>query len=82
VTDSCFQEVIPSCYAHSLGPFNINHRAWFNYHWRVFRARDKTARLIISDWLSSSDPGGPIGQELLFNFVEVQPYLEKEEFGK
>lgn len=74
---NCFQEVIPSCYAHSLGPFNVSHRAWLNYHWKVFRAKGKTARLTVSDWVSANEPGGPSNQELAFNFVEVQPYVGK-----
>jgi hypothetical protein len=49
-----------------------------NYHGRVFRANGNTARLIISDWVSDDEPGGPIGQELMYNFVSVQPYFEPE----
>lgn len=49
---------------------------WFDYHRLVFRARSNTAKLTISDWPSESGPGGPIGQELLFNFIEVQPYFD------
>ena len=33
-------------------------------------------RLIISDWINQSEPGGPVGQESVCNFVEIQPYLE------
>jgi len=46
-----------------------------NYHWRVFRAKGKTARLRVSDWQSDTAPGGRVGQELIYNFIEVQPYL-------
>ncbi|HEC42162.1 MAG TPA: hypothetical protein ENI20_04965 [Bacteroides sp.] len=49
---------------------------WMNYHWLVFRAEDNTARLIISDWAGKENPGGPISQELVYNFIEIQPYLE------
>ncbi|MBM4078501.1 MAG: carbohydrate binding family 9 domain-containing protein [Planctomycetes bacterium] len=48
--------------------------AWLNYHWRVFKATAPTGRLTISDWAEADKPGGPVGQELLFNFVELQPY--------
>jgi hypothetical protein len=48
-----------------------------NYHWRVFRATATQARLTVSDWASDQDPGGPEDQELMFNFIEVQPYLER-----
>tara|TARA_B100001123_G_scaffold291655_1_gene325142 strand:- start:3125 stop:3274 length:150 start_codon:yes stop_codon:yes gene_type:complete len=46
-----------------------------NYHWRVFRATRDRALLTISDWSSNQNPGGPSGQELMFNFIEVQPYF-------
>jgi hypothetical protein len=71
-----FQHVFPNCYSHNYGLYNTQHHAWMNYHWRVFRATARQARITISDWASDRDPGGPIGQELMFNFVEVQPYLE------
>ena len=57
------------------GKFSRGHPYWMNYHWRVLRAKDRTATLTVSDWKSESDPGGPIGQELMFNFIEVQPYI-------
>ena len=60
----------------SLGKFSASHRFWMNYHWRLFRAKADTARLVISDWTNDSEPGGNIDQELMFNFVEVQPYLD------
>jgi len=47
-----------------------------NYHWVVFRALGTTATLSVSDWESDIVPGGPIGQELIYNFIEIQPYLE------
>ena len=49
---------------------------WMNYHWYVFRAKGTTARLTVSDWAGDKEPGGPIGQQLMFNFIEIQPYLE------
>ena len=48
----------------------------FTYHWLVFRAKRDSAELTISDWVSDTAPGGPIGQEFMFNFIEIQPYLE------
>jgi len=50
---------------------------FLNYHYKVFRARGTSAQLTISDWATETEPGGPIGQELMFNFVEIQPYLDK-----
>jgi hypothetical protein len=52
---------------------------WMNYHWRVFRAKSATARLTVSDWKSAAEAGGPAGQELMFNFLELQPYLSETE---
>jgi len=46
------------------------------YRFLVFRARGTKAMLTISDWAGPADPGGPIGQELMHNFIEVEPYLE------
>ena len=77
-----FQFTFPNCYAHHLGKFNRNHKYWMNYHWRVFRAKGTTAELTVSDWMSDpstgsgqAGPGGPAGQELMFNFIEIQPYI-------
>ena len=46
-----------------------------NYHWRVFQAKGKTAKLTVTDWQSDKEPGGPAGQESMFNFIEIQPYM-------
>ena len=62
--------------AHKLGKFQGSHKYWINYHWRVFRATGTTASLTISDWKSANEPGAPVGQELMFNFIEVQPYFD------
>lgn len=59
-------------------PFTPDINPWLNYHWRVFRAQGTSATLTISDWSSDEDPGGPIGQELACNFIELQPYLAEE----
>ncbi|HDY65567.1 MAG TPA: LamG domain-containing protein [Phycisphaerae bacterium] len=42
----------------------------------IFRAKGPTATLVISDWESNAKPGGPVGQELMFNNIDVHPYLE------
>jgi len=72
-----FQYVYPSNYAHPFGPYNVDHPAWINYHRLVFRAEKETAELIISDWSGQSKSGGPSGQEIIFNFVEVKPYFRE-----
>ena len=51
---------------------------WMTYHWLRFRAEGPTAKLCISDWAKPDAPGGPIGQQVICNFVEVQPVLEDE----
>ena len=66
-----------SCFSiYSAGPFTGPNPFYTNYYLRVFRARGRTAGLTVSDWKSETDPGGPVGQELVYNFVEIQPYLD------
>ena len=48
---------------------------WITYHWKVFRAKGTTAKVIVSDW-PATEPSGPFGQEQIFNFLELQPYHE------
>jgi hypothetical protein len=71
-----FQFPYPSCYSHEVGPYNRTHPAYFNFHRVVFRPTGSTAQLVISDWVAQSDPGGPVGQEMAFNFIEIQPFIE------
>jgi len=52
---------------------------WFNLIRIVFKARSQTARLVISDWASDTEPGGRIGQRLTFNFIQVEPYFMPED---
>lgn len=72
-----FQFTFPSCYAHVLGKFDQTYPFYMNYHWRVFRANAATAQLTVSDWATPTDPGGPEGQEIVYNFLELQPYLQR-----
>jgi len=62
-----------------VAPFDVagGNPYWVNYDTRVFRANGTEARLSISDWATDKEPGGPIGQEIACNFIEVQPYLEE-----
>jgi hypothetical protein len=48
---------------------------WLNYHWVLFRAESETAQLMVSDWVDPKRPGGGLGQELVFNFFQVEPYF-------
>ena len=72
---TAFQFTYPHSYAAKWDKFDPQHQYWVNYHYRVFRARDKAAGVTVSDWQSDTEPGGPVGQELMLNFIEVQPYL-------
>ncbi len=56
------------------GGFSRRKPFWMNFHWRVFRAKGRAARLTVTDWASADKPGGPAGQTLMFNFIELQPY--------
>ncbi len=69
-----YQQAFPT--REKLGPFTGDRPFWLNYHWLVFRATAPTAELVISDWKSPEEPGGPQDQTLLYTFVEVKPYLE------
>lgn len=79
IPKKCFTHINANCYSHHLGPYDRKHKAWMNYHWRVFRADGETAKVTVSDWAFEDKPDGPApaGQELMFNFVQVQPYLEE-----
>lgn len=61
-----------------VGPFTREKPFWMTYHWRVFRAQGTTARLQIADWPNDQKSEGPVGQEILVNFVELQPYFSPE----
>ncbi len=75
VEEKCFNHVGHNCYSHAHGPYDRAHRAWFNYVWRVFRAKALTAKVTVTDWKSSTEPGGKIGQRLIYNFAYSQPYF-------
>ncbi len=57
-------------------PFEPEAIPWINFHYRVFRAKGETSTLRISDWENKTEPGGPVGQELMFGSIELAPYLE------
>ena len=77
IPENCFTHVFPSIPSHAYAPYGKENPAWMNYHWRVFRANGPTAKLTVSDWASNADPGGPAGQELMYNYVCVQPYYSE-----
>ena len=76
VAEKCFQTIISSGYWYPFGPFNKDNPYWINYHQQVFRAKENTARLLLSDWASEHSADGPAGEELIWNFIQVQPYFE------
>lgn len=49
---------------------------WITYHWKVFRAKGTTAKVVVSDWPGAKEAGETFGQEQTFNFLEIQPYRE------
>jgi hypothetical protein len=76
IPDKCFQ-VQSLCHpAYTVGPFHRGNLYRSNYHQLVFRATGPTARVVFSDWASDSAPGGPEGEQLLWNFIQVQPYFD------
>ena len=77
IPGNCFDKLFPSGLAgHGYDKFDRNNNLWITCHFRVFRAQGTAAMLTISDWPDDQNPGGPVGQELMFNFIELQPYLE------
>ncbi|NQU75620.1 MAG: hypothetical protein HQ546_04795 [Planctomycetes bacterium] len=50
---------------------------WVTFREVFFRPRKTEAQLIISDWESDTKPGGPVGQSLIHNFIELEPYLDQ-----
>ncbi len=75
VPEKCFQAVIKSNYAHKFAQFDAKNPYRMNYHQVVFIPQGQTARLTLSDWKTATDPGGPEGEEIIWNFVQVQPYF-------
>jgi hypothetical protein len=71
---------VSSSFTHPQLPFP-NGPAWFNHHRLMFRAKRPTARLVITDWTSAESAGGPEGQELMFNYVQLEPYFEGSRGG-
>jgi len=77
IDDQTFRFVYPSNYGHTLDPYDRDHPAWFNFYRIVFRPKSESTLLTISDWQNPVKQGGPAGQEISCNFIEIQPFLEK-----
>ena len=69
-----FQSTYANHPGHARGKFKGAYHAYMNYHWYVFRARATTATLTISD-SAPEITAVKIGDEVMINFVEVQPYF-------
>jgi hypothetical protein len=76
VPEKTFQYAFNSCYSHTFGKFDAKNPYFMTLTQAVFRARAAEAELCLSDGPAPGAPGGPAGQELMCNFIEVQPYLE------
>ena len=78
VNEKSFIHIQPNLYCYFIPPFSATNSFWFNHHHYVFRAKGEAATVTIMDWQNEKEPGAPIGQELMFNFVEMQPYYGEE----
>ncbi|HOX37232.1 MAG TPA: hypothetical protein PL033_04515 [Candidatus Brocadiia bacterium] len=79
LADRSFTSIVANNYSHGLDRFDASNNFWFNYHLIIFRAKSEKATLTISDWTPDGKSGGPAGQEVICNFVEVQPYWDGDE---
>ena len=80
VPEEAIQGVFHNCYSHLIPDKFGKTKTFFNFRRVVFKAVSKTARLVISDWqdLELASDSAIIGQETMFNFIEVEPYLMPE----
>jgi hypothetical protein len=59
------------------GPFVGDNPFCLNLQQVVFRPTKAEVELRLSDWASGTESGGPVGQELIVNYVQVQPYFQE-----
>ena len=71
-------ETIHDAWQHAAVKAFGNRKTYPNYHRIVFKALGTTATLKIADWKWISLPTAPVGQELMLNFIQVEPYLMRE----
>jgi len=71
---------VSNSYTHLRLPFNDG-PVWKNHYCVMFRATAPVAKLLISDWIADDAPGGDEGQEIMVNYVQVQPYFEAANSG-
>ncbi len=73
--EKCWDARIKSNYAHTYEAFDRNNPYRLNYHQRVFRAGTEEMEISFSDWNSDTEPGGPVDEELIWGFIQLQPYF-------
>lgn len=73
--ERCFDETYRNLIASPEAGFDTNNPYWSTYHQRIFRATPDPATLTVTDWDADGRPAGPVGEEMIFNFVEVEPCL-------
>jgi hypothetical protein len=74
VPERSFQGIFANCYSHHIEEYG-DRKTYFNFLRHVFIPRADSSRLQIRDWATGDDPGGPEGQELIVNFVQVEPFF-------
>jgi len=68
-----FQFTFPHSFGDKRDKFGPDKPYWMNLHRVIFRACTTTAKLTITGLPTQNNPDG---EELMLNFVQVQPYLE------
>ena len=71
LTKECHQDV-------QRGVRAVQGSICWNYTYIVFKATEPTAILEVSDWVDRKTCGGPLGQKLIFDFMQVQPFFPVE----
>ncbi len=74
IANGSFQTVVKKRPSHQNKRFNLED-GYFGFQRFLFQAHSRTALLTLSDWVSPQESGGEAGQELMVNFIEVEPYL-------
>jgi hypothetical protein len=71
-------ELLPSAGRNTQKTYQnkLEAKNFLNFHWYVFRAKAAEATLTVSDWATTDSPGAAAGSHTMFNFIEIQPYLE------
>ena len=78
IEEPTFRYIFETNYGHEVGDITRENPGYFNLSRIIFRPKNETAELAISDWLSPSLSGGSIDQEIIFNSIEIQPFYADE----